>query len=672
MSTHSEHHRTPARIAPFVLALVTQAALFLALLSWVAGAQEAVEAATPLAAPRTTSTMPRAVSSFGAAELDGWLYVTGGHSGRTHEYSRASQWDGFVRLRAEDLAVREDLPGGEHLQGTALVAAGGRIVRIGGMRAGESGDEDGHASVDGVAAFDPATRSWSQLPSLPSPRSSHDAAAIGAHVYVFGGWNLAGHHDEAAWAEQGLALDLEHPESGWHPLPQPFVQRGVAVAAGAGEVFVVGGMDREGEFSSAVDVFDPGSNAWRKAPDFPGQGFGVAATVAGDRLYAAGREGDVWCLALDAPASTARWEACGELFVPRIFHRILPAGDGLAVLGGVHTRSPVGWIEHLRPGAAASSALFALPFAGRARQRQALFAHEGTLFLFGGNVALEQHAFEPGDFLAESWRFELGAASASALPPLPRARQSMVCVAAPDGKSVYALGGFGHDGEKDRAFDEIWRCELESGVWSVLDARLPHPMTQFRVLEHGDELLLLGGMDFDREREQKMQLLDTVYRADARALDGGFRDSGIRLPAPRRAFGAALLGDELYLAGGLDAGFEAFQSFDVYDFAARTWATLPAPSQARLSPELVVLGDKLYLVAGLVFDAEGRALPAEKIEEFDPARGTWRTLPVSIPIDPHEVQAFVWRDKLAMVSTWNERGVLELALLDPEAQPVMR
>jgi N-acetylneuraminic acid mutarotase len=232
---------------------------------------------------------------------------------------------------------------------------------------------------------------------------------------------------------------------------------------------------------------------------------------------------------------------------------------------------------------------------------------------------------------------------------------------------VLALGGFGHDGTSDRTFDEIWRCELASGQWSVLPARLPAPMTQFRALVHGDELLLVGGMDFERERTPKMKLRDALHAAPLADPAQGFRDTGLRLPAPRRAFGAALVGERLYVAGGLDEAFEAVTSFDVLDLARGTWTTLAPPSEGRLSPELVALDGKLYLCGGLVFDAEGRALPAGTIEEFDPARGAWRTLADPLPLDPREVQAFAWRERLAFISTWNERGVLELALLDPDA-----
>jgi hypothetical protein len=483
---------------------------------------------------------------------------------------------------------------------------------------------------------------------------------VGQRVLVFGGWNLAGNSDEATWLAHGLELDLARPEAGWRPLAQPSEQRGVAAVACAGEVVIFGGMDAEGDFSSAVDVFDPARNAWRKAPELPERGFGLAAAALGDRLFVAAPSGTVW----ELERAPERWVERGELFVPRRFHRMVAHADELIVLGGSADSRPVAWIERLVPGRNEVAARFELPLGTRARQRQALFVHEGVVHLFGGNVALEQHAFEPEDFLAEAWRVELGAGAASTLPPLPLPRQSMVCVDAGE-EALYALGGFGHDGTRDRSFDEVWRCELASGEWRVLDVRLPRPMTQFRALHRDGRLLVVGGMDFDREREEKMQLLDAVYSADAAHLERGFGETDVHLPAPRRAFGAALLGDVLYLAGGLDASFEAVASFDAYDFATHEWRVLQPPETARLSPELVALGGKLYLCAGLVFDDKGRALPAEAIEEFDPARGAWRRLAAPLPLDPREVQAFAWHETLAFVSTWNERGVLELGLVDP-------
>ena len=44
--------------------------------------------------------LPEATSSFGAAALDGWLYVYGGHVVRTHAYSTDSMSGRFSRIRA--------------------------------------------------------------------------------------------------------------------------------------------------------------------------------------------------------------------------------------------------------------------------------------------------------------------------------------------------------------------------------------------------------------------------------------------------------------------------------------------------------------------------------------------------------------------------------------------
>lgn len=78
--------------------------------------------------------LPVAVSSFGAAVADGYVYVYGGHAGKTHEYSTESVSHKFFRLKLDDPKVWEELPGGPGLQGLALVAYKDKIYRVGGMQ----------------------------------------------------------------------------------------------------------------------------------------------------------------------------------------------------------------------------------------------------------------------------------------------------------------------------------------------------------------------------------------------------------------------------------------------------------------------------------------------------------------------------------------------------------
>ena len=75
-----------------------------------------------------------------------------------------------------------------------------KLIRIGGFTAmNKEGDDHDLHSQNQVAAFDVATKTWSDLPALPEPRSSLDAAILGDFVYVVGGWKLSGESSDNQW-----------------------------------------------------------------------------------------------------------------------------------------------------------------------------------------------------------------------------------------------------------------------------------------------------------------------------------------------------------------------------------------------------------------------------------------------------------------------------------------
>jgi N-acetylneuraminic acid mutarotase len=154
--------------------------------------------------------LPVAVSSFGAAETGGYVYVYGGHSGQAHVYSTETMIGKLLRLNlASPSKGWEDLPGGPPLQGLAMVAHGGKLYRIGGMYArNKPGEEGDTLSVATCAMFDPKTNKWSALPDLPHGRSSHDAVVVGDTIVVAGGWCLNGRGKDREWHYTALILDL--------------------------------------------------------------------------------------------------------------------------------------------------------------------------------------------------------------------------------------------------------------------------------------------------------------------------------------------------------------------------------------------------------------------------------------------------------------------------------
>ena len=83
--------------------------------------------------------LPKAITSFGAAVLDGAIYVYGGFEGRAHHYYDQGQSGDLLRLNL-DAAVKpdakwENVGTGPRLQGLALVACREALYRLGGFEA---------------------------------------------------------------------------------------------------------------------------------------------------------------------------------------------------------------------------------------------------------------------------------------------------------------------------------------------------------------------------------------------------------------------------------------------------------------------------------------------------------------------------------------------------------
>lgn len=293
------------------------------------------------------SPLPEAFSSFGAATADGYVYVYGGHTGRTHQYSTESVTGKFRRLKLDGSGEWEELPAGERLQGLALVAHGGKLYRIGGMQPRNApGEKADNHSVATCAVFDPAAKKWSPLADLPAPRSSHDAAVIGGKLYVVGGWRMNGRGKESEWYEGGLVMDLTAKSPKWEPFAVPFQRRALQAAAVGDKLYVVGGLNSDAEVERTVNVYDTAAAKWATAADLPGgrmNGFTPGLCAEGGRVFATPADGTVYRLTAKGEA----WEKVGTLEVARFVHRMVGTGDGLMVLGGASKDGNVKQTERL-------------------------------------------------------------------------------------------------------------------------------------------------------------------------------------------------------------------------------------------------------------------------------------------------------------------------------------
>lgn len=283
---------------------------------------------------------PQAITSFGGAVDGDWLYVYGGHHGDAHSYSQEGQSGDFRRLNLKAPQSWEDLPGGPKLTGLALVTYKGMLYRVGGFTAtNKAGEKESIVSQADFARFNPATKTWENLPALPEPRSSLDAAVVGNILYVVGGWNMQAGKD-TTWHETAWSVDLSAEKLVWTAIPNPpFQRRAVAVAAFKDKLYVIGGMKQMGGTTMEVGIYDPATKAWSEGPALPGvgmDGFGSSAFATNTTLFATTMSGSL----LQLNAAGTAWEFAAQLAKPRFFHRLLSwQGDRVVIVAGASMKS---------------------------------------------------------------------------------------------------------------------------------------------------------------------------------------------------------------------------------------------------------------------------------------------------------------------------------------------
>ncbi len=283
--------------------------------------------------------IPYGLTSFGAARTGDALYIYGGNTGTAHKYSDEVQSDKLLRLHLNQPEAQwEEIATGNRVQGLGMVAYQDDVIVLGGFTAMNTPDEPHNLqSQAAVRAYNTKTNKWKDLPSLPEPRSSHDAAILGSTIYVVGGWALAG-KEESKWHSTAWAMDLSADSPSWKAIAEPpFTQRALALVAHDGKLFAIGGMGQKGGPSKRVWLFNPATDSWREIAsligDKPMAGFGAAGWSVDGNLIVSTYEGDLerW------NDADEKWQLLGRADTARFFHRLLPlAPKTLVAVGGAN------------------------------------------------------------------------------------------------------------------------------------------------------------------------------------------------------------------------------------------------------------------------------------------------------------------------------------------------
>lgn len=126
-----------------------------------------------------------------------------------------------------------------------------------------------------------AEQSWTTLASMPTARGDFGVAVLEGKIYVIGGVNQDG--------EYLSNVEVYNPATNsWTSKPSMPTQRSeFATAVYNGKIYVFGGNTSSG-IVGTTEIFDPQTNMWSTAPSMPTPRAGLQAIVVNDQIFLIG------------------------------------------------------------------------------------------------------------------------------------------------------------------------------------------------------------------------------------------------------------------------------------------------------------------------------------------------------------------------------------------------
>jgi N-acetylneuraminic acid mutarotase len=288
---------------------------------------------------REEPSLPGPTDEGRAVALDGRIYLAGGTS-RLIEYGNPSSVPGVrEEVRAESLSrmlafdprtrtYTNVAPMPDRLNHQAMAVHDGKIYVAGG-----SGDLlFGADARREVFEYEPQADRWTELPGMLTPRLATGAGVIGDRLYVAGGMTENGRLSAAL-----EAFDFETRE--WERLASlPTAREHVAAAVLDGRLYVMGGRTLETDSLDVVERYDPAADRWERVASLPQRVGSLEAAAVDGRVLAIGgdddREGWVTGAVQSYDPATDRWSQLPEMRTKRHGHAAAIAGGRLYTFGG--------------------------------------------------------------------------------------------------------------------------------------------------------------------------------------------------------------------------------------------------------------------------------------------------------------------------------------------------
>jgi N-acetylneuraminic acid mutarotase len=234
---------------------------------------------------------PNAVLDAGSAVADNKLYMVGGktstgHISNVYVYDPGDPFD-----TTDDIWTNApDLPGSA-VENPAVVEFDGKIYSFGGSTAPFSG------AVDNAYVFDPATSSWTALPSMPTARGGANAEVVDGKIYVVGGLGTDGasvNTMEAFDPVTGQWLTSTNGDPA--ELQTPRDNPGAAVIGN--KLYVFGGRTRNADGTvedgalNTLEIYNPSTDLWTFGNPMVNGRRTMSVSILNNKIQVIGGEGN--------------------------------------------------------------------------------------------------------------------------------------------------------------------------------------------------------------------------------------------------------------------------------------------------------------------------------------------------------------------------------------------
>lgn len=246
---------------------------------------------------------------------------------------------------------------------------------------------------------------------------------------------------------------------------------------------------------------------------------------------------------------------------------------------------------------------------------------------------------------------------------LPTARHE-ASLAKAQGK-LYLLGG--------RRINPVDVFDPKTGKWTQ-SSLSPIELHHFQAVTVDDVIYILGAFTGQWPNETPVERVIKYYPEH----DTFEYSHEIPIARQRGAAGAAYHDGKIYIVGGItDGHMGGYRPWlDAYDPKTGEWQTLPDAPNARDHFQAVVVGNKLYAVAGRHSSQatnQGFELTLAAVDVFDFSSEQWKSLPFSanLPTQRAGNMAISWQDKVIVAGGESGNQIAahnEVEVFDPKTQ----